>query len=136
MPKKRKILVAGSGGREAVLAWKFAQDPNNQVFCAPGNAGIWYAECVPIGVMDFPGLIGFAKEQRIDLIVVGPEGPLCAGLGDCARQAGLLTLGPSKMAAQAEGSKDGSRIFSIGTISLQHHLLFLMVTIMQGRSTI
>jgi phosphoribosylamine---glycine ligase len=102
-----RILVVGSGGREHALAWAIAASPLvDRVFCAPGNAGIAEdAECVPIGVMDTPGLIEFCKKAAIDLVVVGPEAPLVAGLVDALEAEGIAAFGPSAAAAALEGSK-------------------------------
>ena len=102
-----KILVIGGGGREHALVWKLSQsDRVTQLFCAPGNAGIAeQAECAPISATDIEKLVAFASEKRIDLTIVGPEAPLCAGIVDVFRAKGLRILGPSKAAAQLEGSK-------------------------------
>ncbi|MCX6375269.1 MAG: phosphoribosylamine--glycine ligase [Armatimonadetes bacterium] len=102
-----KVLVVGSGGREHALAWKVSQSPKvSKIYCAPGNAGIAsIGECVNIKVMDIPALVSFAKEKAIDLVIVGPESPLIAGLADELRAAGIPTFGPSKTAAIIEGSK-------------------------------
>jgi phosphoribosylamine---glycine ligase len=110
-----KILVVGNGGREHVLCWKLAQSPKvSKVFCAPGNAGIAEEfECVDIPVSDLNDLAEFAKEQRIDLTVAGPEAPLCDGIVDVFRAAGLKIFGPDKYAAQLEGSKDFAKNFMI-----------------------
>ena len=102
-----RILVVGSGGREHALVWAIAASPLvDKVYCAPGNAGIAEdAECVPIGVMDTEGIIGFCKKETIDLVVVGPEAPLVAGLVDALDAEGIAAFGPSKAAAALEGSK-------------------------------
>jgi phosphoribosylamine--glycine ligase len=102
-----KILIVGSGGREHALAWKIAQSPRvTKIFCAPGNAGIAkYAECVNIKAMDIPALLAFAKDQHIDLAVIGPESPLIAGIVDEFESVGISAFGPSKAAARIEGSK-------------------------------
>ena len=102
-----KILLVGGGGREHALAWRLASSERcNELYCAPGNPGIAeVAECVNISVEDIDGLIAFAKDKKIDLIVAGPEGPLVAGLADKANEAGIKIFGPSKAAAQLEGSK-------------------------------
>lgn len=102
-----KILVIGGGGREHALVWKMAQSPLvDKIYCAPGNPGIAaLAECVDLAVDDLDGLLSFATSQQIDLTVVGPELPLTLGIVDQFEAAGLLTFGPSKLAAQLEGSK-------------------------------
>jgi len=102
-----KVLVVGNGGREHALAWKIGQSPRvDAVYVAPGNAGTARdAINVPIGVTDIPELIQFAKEQEIGLTVVGPEIPLVAGLVDAMEAEGLRVFGPSKAAAELEGSK-------------------------------
>ncbi len=102
-----RILVIGSGGREHALCWKIAASPLcDKIYCAPGNAGIArVAECAPIAAEDISGLVGFAKEKGIDFAVVGPEAPLVAGLADALEAAGIATFGPSKAAAELEGSK-------------------------------
>ena len=102
-----KVLVVGGGGREHALAWKIAQSPLvAKVYAAPGNPGIArHAECVPMAADDVPRLVDFAASQRIDLTVVGPEAPLVAGLADELARRGLLVCGPSRAAAQLEGSK-------------------------------
>ncbi|MBN1636651.1 MAG: phosphoribosylamine--glycine ligase [Deltaproteobacteria bacterium] len=102
-----KILVIGSGGREHTLCWKTAQSPLvEEVFCAPGNGGIAEnATCVDISVGDFESLIRFAKDNRIDLSIVGPEAPLADGIVDAFSQEGLAIFGPDQKAARLEGSK-------------------------------
>ncbi len=102
-----KVLVVGNGGREHALAWKISQSPRvEQVFVAPGNAGTARdATNVPIAATDQPALIQFAKENGIDLTVVGPEAPLAEGLVDAMEAEGLRVFGPSKAAAALEGSK-------------------------------
>jgi phosphoribosylamine--glycine ligase len=106
-----KVLVIGQGGREHVLAWKLAQSPKvDTVYCAPGNAGTAVdAVNVDISGSDIPALLAFAQDKKIDLTVVGPEAPLVAGLADVFRDAGLKVFGPSKAAAQLEGSKTFSK---------------------------
>lgn len=101
------ILVIGSGGREHALAWKLKKSPLvNRVFVAPGNAGTAEdAENVSIPEMDFARLIRFARENRVDLTVVGPEAPLAAGIVDAFRAERLRIFGPSKEAAELESSK-------------------------------
>jgi len=101
------ILLLGSGGREHALAWKMAASPLvDKLYCAPGNAGIAQeAELVPLELGDHAAVIAFCKANRIDFVVVGPEAPLCAGIVDDLEGAGIRTFGPSKQAAQLEGSK-------------------------------
>src|SRR5882757_70271 len=102
-----KILVIGGGGREHALVWKLKQSPSvTQVFCAPGNAGT-ALDCtnVEISATDIPRLIKFATKEQIDLTVVGPEGPLVLGIVDEFQKVGLRIFGPSKKAAELEGSK-------------------------------
>ena len=102
-----KILLVGAGGREHAMAWKIAQSPLlKKLYCAPGNAGMArVAECVPISVDDLPALQAFSLEKSIDLVVIGPEGPLVAGLADQLQKAGIAVFGPSQAAAAIEGSK-------------------------------
>ena len=102
-----KVLVVGNGGREHALAWKLGQSPKvKKVFVAPGNAGTAQdAENVDLAATDIPGLIQFAKDQSIDLTVIGPEAPLVAGLADAMDAEGLKVFGPSQAAAELEGSK-------------------------------
>jgi len=101
------ILLLGSGGREHALAWKIAASPlADKIYCAPGNSGIAQeAECVALDIADHAAVIGFCKEKRIDFVVVGPEAPLCAGIVDDLELAGIKAFGPSRVAAQLEGSK-------------------------------
>lgn len=110
-----KVLVIGSGGREHALVWALSQDPNvEQVIAAPGNPGIaalkpasalQSIECRPVDVADHAAVVALARELGVDLVVVGPEAPLVAGLADPLRDAGIAVFGPSKDAAQIEGSK-------------------------------
>ncbi|MBF0134186.1 MAG: phosphoribosylamine--glycine ligase [Magnetococcales bacterium] len=102
-----KILLVGGGGREHALAWKIAQSPLvEKLYCAPGNPGIGgVAQCVDIKAGDIVALEMFAVEKKIDLTVIGPEGPLVAGLADHLRAAGQAVFGPSASAAAIEGSK-------------------------------
>ena len=106
-----KILIVGSGGREHAIAWKVSQSPKaEKIYCAPGNAGIEeYAECVPIGAMEFEKLVAFAKEKEIDLTVVGMDDPLVGGIVDVFEKEGLRVFGPRKNAAVLEGSKAFSK---------------------------
>jgi phosphoribosylamine--glycine ligase len=101
------ILLLGSGGREHALAWKMAASPlTDRLYCAPGNAGIALeAECVALDVTDHAAVIAFCRTNHIDLVVVGPEAPLCAGIVDDLEAAGIKAFGPGKIAAQLEGSK-------------------------------
>jgi phosphoribosylamine---glycine ligase len=101
------ILLLGSGGREHALAWKMAASPlTDRLFCAPGNAGIARdAECVALDLEDHAAVIAFCKSHGIDFVVVGPEGPLCAGIVDDLEAAGIKACGPSRLAARLEGSK-------------------------------
>ncbi|HJT05409.1 MAG TPA: phosphoribosylamine--glycine ligase [Stellaceae bacterium] len=101
------ILLLGSGGREHALAWKMAASPlADRLFCAPGNAGIAReAECVALDVADHAALIAFCRTEKIDLVVVGPETPLCAGIVDDLEAAGIKAFGPTRAAARLEGSK-------------------------------
>jgi phosphoribosylamine--glycine ligase len=102
-----KILVIGSGGREHALVWKIAQSPRvAKLFCAPGNAGIAdLAECLPITATEIASLAAFAAGEKIDLTIVGPEAPLCAGIVDILQTCGLRIFGPNQHAARLEGSK-------------------------------
>ncbi len=102
-----KILVVGSGGREHALCWSISASPLcDKLYCAPGNAGIAAeAECVAISAEDLPALVNFAIQESIDFVVVGPEGPLCSGLIDRLKDAGIKAFGPSAAAARLEGSK-------------------------------
>src|SRR5437867_9714698 len=102
-----KILVVGSGGREHALAWKLARSPDaERIFCAPGNAGTAeIAENVSISTSDLETLVRFAKENRIDLTVVGPDDPLAAGIVDLFTSEKLRAFGPNKSAARIESSK-------------------------------
>mgnify|MGYP003581721621 FL=1 len=110
-----KVLVIGSGGREHALAWKLAQSPRvSEVIVAPGNAGTaTEAGCrnAPVPVTDLDGLLQLARDEGVALTVVGPEGPLVAGVVDRFRAAGLRVFGPSAAAAQLEGSKAYAKDF-------------------------
>src|SRR6201988_4175885 len=101
------ILLLGSGGREHALAWKMADSPlTERLYCAPGNAGIaQQAQCVPLDLTDHAALVPFCRDRRIGLVAVGPEAPLCAGIVDDLESAGIKAFGPSRAAAQLEGSK-------------------------------
>ncbi len=102
-----KILVIGSGGREHALAWKLARSPDaERIFCAPGNAGTAeIAENVAISSGDLKALVRFARENRIDLTVIGPDDPLAAGIVDLFAAEKLRAFGPTKSAARIEASK-------------------------------
>src|SRR5262249_57786868 len=108
-PRKRPMTVLSSGavGRKAALVWKIAASPlTDKLYCAPGNAGIAReAECVALDPANHKAVIAFAKDKKIDLIVVGPEVPLCAGIVDNLEAAGIKAFGPTKWAARLEGSK-------------------------------
>ena len=106
-----KVLIVGSGGREHAIAWKVAKSPKvDKIYCAPGNAGIAeVAECVPIGAMEFDKLVAFAKENQIDLTVIGMDDPLVGGVVDAFEAEGLRVFGPRKNAAILEGSKAFSK---------------------------
>ena len=110
-----KVLVVGGGGREHALAWKCAQaDKVTDVFVAPGNAGTALEQGVKnvdIAAEDIPALLAFAKAERIDLTIIGPEAPLVAGVVDRFEAAGLACFGPRAAAAQLEGSKDFTKQF-------------------------
>src|SRR5688572_4606986 len=101
------ILLLGSGGREDALAWRLRQSPScAELIAAPGNPGIArWAECVAVDPMDAGAVVELARERSIDLVVIGPEAPLVAGVGDALRSAGFAVFGPSAAAARLEGSK-------------------------------
>jgi phosphoribosylamine--glycine ligase len=101
-----RVLVVGSGGREHALAWKLGQADDVELHAAPGNPGIAaLGACHPVRAEDAEGLLGLARELNVDLVVVGPEAPLVAGLADQLRQGGIAVFGPSAAAARIEGSK-------------------------------
>ena len=108
-----KVLVVGGGGREHALCWKLAgSDSVEEVLCAPGNGGIGrHARCVPVDAADVDGLVALAKNEAVDLVVIGPEAPLVAGLADRLETEGILAFGPSAAAARLEGSKTFSKEF-------------------------
>ena len=110
-----KVLVIGSGGREHALAWKASLSPSaERVYVAPGNAGTAMepgVENVPIGVQDFPALAEFAERKGVHLTIVGPEAPLVDGIVDYFAERGLACFGPSRAAAQLEGSKAFAKSF-------------------------
>lgn len=109
--KTMKILVIGNGGREHALVWKIAQDASRpELYCAPGNAGTAaIATNLPIGAEEVPALVAWAKEHRPDLVVVGPEAPLCLGVTDALEAEGIKVFGPCEAAARLEGSKAFSK---------------------------
>ncbi|HYP64341.1 MAG TPA: phosphoribosylamine--glycine ligase [Acidocella sp.] len=124
-----RVLIIGSGGREHALAWAIAQSPLlTKLFVAPGNPGTAeVAENVPLRTNDIPGLVAFAKDQKIDLVVPGPEAPLVAGIADALAAVGIACCGPSAAAAQLEGSKkftkevaDGAGIPTAAWASFAH----------------
>ncbi len=101
------ILILGSGGREHALAWAVRQNPKcDRLIVAPGNAGIAaHAECADLDILDGDAVAGFAGENAVDLVIIGPEAPLAAGVSDRLRQAGFAVFGPSQAAARLESSK-------------------------------
>ena len=109
------VLIIGNGGREHALAWRVRQSPQaGKVFVAPGNAGTATeagVENAPLDPLDFPALLAFAQAQEIGLTIVGPEAPLVAGLVDYFQQHGQRCFGPSRSAAQLEGSKAFTKDF-------------------------
>ena len=109
------ILIIGNGGREHALAWKAAQSPlADKIFVAPGNAGTALEQKVDnvnIAATDIPALVKFAQDNHIGLTIVGPEAPLVIGVVDAFRAAGLKIFGPTKAAAQLEGSKAFTKDF-------------------------
>ena len=106
-----KVLIVGSGGREHAIAWAVSKSAKaDKIYCAPGNAGIEeYAECVNIGAMEFDKLVAFAKENAIDLTIIGMDDPLVGGVVDAFESEGLRVFGPRKNAAIIEGSKAFSK---------------------------
>jgi phosphoribosylamine--glycine ligase len=102
-----KVLVVGGGGREHALAWALARSPSvTEVHAAPGNPGIArVATCHPVGVGDIPGLVDLAAHLAADLVVIGPEAPLAAGMADALEQRGIAAFGPKKSGARLEASK-------------------------------
>ena len=105
--QKLNVLLLGSGGREHALAYAIARSPRlGKLYAAPGNPGIGQcAELVTLDISNHTDVIAFCKTQKIDFVVVGPEGPLVAGIVDDLAAAGIAAFGPSKFAAQLEGSK-------------------------------
>jgi phosphoribosylamine--glycine ligase len=113
-----RVLIVGSGGREHALAWKAAQSPRlSQLFVAPGNAGTevrWpggAARNVDIKPHETAALVDFARRELLDLVIIGPEAPLAAGLADELRAAGAPVFGPSRAAAEIESSKAFAKAF-------------------------
>ncbi len=108
-----RILIIGSGGREHALAWKLEQSLLcKKLYCLPGNAGTAkICENIPIGSSDYPAMLKFAKKEKIDLVVIGPEQPLADGLADMLRDAGIGVVGVSKKASQLESSKAFAKDF-------------------------
>ena len=106
-----KVLIVGGGGREHAIATCVKKSPKvEKLYCVPGNAGIaQIAECAPIGVMEFDKVVAFAKEKKVDLVIVGPDDPLVGGLADEVEKAGIRVFGPKKNAAILEGSKAFSK---------------------------
>ncbi|MEO6597985.1 MAG: phosphoribosylamine--glycine ligase [Planctomycetota bacterium] len=106
-----KVLVVGQGGREHALCWKIKKSPLvDRLYCAPGNPGTaLFADNIDIQAEDIAGLVRFAVSEKIDLTVVGPEGPLCAGIVDEFQKHKLVCFGPNKAAAEIEGSKAFAR---------------------------
>lgn len=103
-----RFLIVGSGGREHALAWKLAQE--GEVVCAPGNPGIaQVGECVSLSPSDHEAVAALGKAREVDLVVIGPEDPLVAGLADCLRAEGLAVFGPGAAGARLEGSKSFSK---------------------------
>lgn len=102
-----QILIVGSGGREHALAWKLRRSTRvREILCAPGNGGIeGEARCVPISPLDQAALLELVRQEHIDMVIVGPEAPLAAGLTDGLREHGIAVLGPSQAAARLESSK-------------------------------
>ena len=107
-----KVLIVGSGGREHAIAWKVAQSPRvDEIYCAPGNAGIaQYATCVPIAAMDFEALVAFAKEQQIDLTVVGMDDPLVGGIVDAFEAEGYVYSDRERMRRSSKAPRHFQRI--------------------------
>ena len=107
-----RVLIVGSGGREHALAWSIARSPLlEKLFVAPGNPGTaTLAENVFLSVLDIAGLVAFARAERVDLVVPGPEAPLVAGLADALAEAGIRCCGPSAAAAALEGSKSFAKV--------------------------
>lgn len=110
-----KVLVVGGGGREHAIVWKIAKSKKvDKIYCAPGNAGIAeLADCIDIAAEDIHGLCQFAKNNHIDLTIVGPEAPLTEGIADVFLEEGLKVFGPNRKCAQLEGSKAFTKEFLV-----------------------
>src|SRR6476646_9097576 len=110
LPVPARILVIGGGGREHALAWKLAGDPGvEEVVVAPGSAAIAqepHVRCVPVDPLDPAAVAGLARAEAVDLVVIGPEAPLAAGVADMLAGAGLAVFGPGREAARLETSKE------------------------------
>ena len=134
---KLNILLLGSGGRESALAWKIAQSPRlKKLYIAPGNGGTdQYGENVAISPLDFEAIHKFVDEKSIDMIVVGNEDPLVAGIYDqFANKPGLLVVGPSKAGAALEGSKDFAKQFMVeNNIPTARYQSFTAETVEEGK---
>jgi phosphoribosylamine---glycine ligase len=121
-----RILVVGGGGREHALCWAISASPLcTKLFCAPGNAGIaQIAECVDVGAEDIAGQVALAQRLKIDFVVIGPDAALVAGMADGFAAVGIKVFGPSKKAAQLEGSKSFTkelcRKYNIPTAAYEH----------------
>ncbi len=122
-----RVLVVGSGGREHALVWKIAQSPLvKELHCAPGNPGMArQARLVPLEARDVEGIAGWAHQHRADLVVVGPEGPLVAGLTDRLAREGIAAFGPTAAAAEIEGSKSFAKeVMQAAGIATAEHATF------------
>ena len=131
------ILLLGSGGRESALAWKMSQSPlTDKLFIAPGNGGTdAYGRNVPLSPLDFPGIEKFVNDNGVELLVVGNEDPLVAGITDYFKEknAGLLVVGPEKAGAMLEGSKDFAKQFMVENhIPTARYRSFTAETIEEG----
>ena len=104
---KMKILVLGGGGREHALIWAINQNPKcDEIFCAPGNAGInKIAEIANLNILKPDEIVNFCKTKHIDFVIIGPEAPLLAGVSDALKLENILTFGPSKASSMLEASK-------------------------------
>ena len=133
--EKINILLLGSGGRESALAWKMSQSPLlNKLYIAPGNGGTGaYGENVALSPLDFPAIEKWVGENNIDMIVVGNEDPLVAGIYDYFEQKDILVVGPSKAGAALEGSKDFAKQFMVkNNIPTARYQSFTAETIEEG----